>query len=227
MSDRDGGSPGVRTAAQQVYDYLRDGILGGRLRGGERLDQDAVARQLGVSRMPVREAIRRLDSEGFVISRPNRGAVVTSLGPEAMLELFEMRSVLEGLAAALALPAVTEQVLADLAGQVQRMRRAESDIPSWIELHDAFHDSLCRLAGRSRLAAQVRTLRATVVPYLRLYLSAYQAAEMPGFEHDTLLAAIERGDPQALEVIMREHVMSAATGIVEFLRKSELQGDRR
>ena len=225
MSGVDGASAvGFRTAAQHVYDHLRDGILGGRLRGGQRIDQDAIARQLGVSRMPVREAIRRLDSEGFVVSRPNRGAVVTALGPEAMLELFEMRSVLEGLAVALALPAITEEVLTDLEGQVRRMQRAESDPVAWLELHDAFHDAICRLAGRPRLAALVRNLRQSAVPYLRLYLSAYREAEMPGFEHGTLLEAIARGDPQIVEATMREHVMSAATGIVEFLRKSEVHG---
>jgi DNA-binding GntR family transcriptional regulator len=174
--------------------------------------------------MPVREAIRRLDSEGFVVSRPNRGAVVTALGPEAMLELFEMRSVLEGLAVALALPAITEEVLHDLQGQVRRMRVAESEPVTWLELHDAFHDAICRLAGRPRLASLVRNLRQSAVPYLRLYLSAYREAEMPGFEHGTLLGAIERGDPQIAEAAMREHVMSAATGVVEFLRKSEVHG---
>ena len=121
-----------------------------------------------------------------------------------------------------ALPAITDGVLADLQAQVGRMRRAESDIPAWVELHDAFHDTICRLAGRPRLADLVRNLRQSVVPYLRLYLSAYREAEMPGFEHDTLLAAIRRGDPETAEAAMREHVMSAATGVVEFLRKSEV-----
>lgn len=212
---------GLRTAAQYVYDYLRDAILRGRLRGGERIDQDAVARQLGVSRMPVREAIRRLDTEGFVVNRPNRGAVVTALGPEALLELFEMRSVLEGLAVALALPAIDDAAQADLEDRVHRMRVAEPDPATWIELHDAFHDSICRLARRPRLAAHVRNLRQSVVPYLRLYLSAYREPEMPGFEHGTLLNAIKRGDPKIAEATMREHVMSAASGVVEFLRRSE------
>ena len=216
--------PPVRTVGEHVYEHLREAILSGRLRGGVRIDQDVVARQLGVSRMPVREAIRRLDSEGFVTNRANRGAVVTALGPEEMLELFEMRSVLEALAVFLALPRIDHRLFGDLEEQVRRMQRAETRISTWVELHDGFHDSICRLADRPRLAALVRNLRQAAAPYLRLYLSAYRHAEMPGFEHQTLLDAIRGGDPDAAAAAMREHVMSAASGVVEFVRKSEVLG---
>jgi DNA-binding GntR family transcriptional regulator len=212
----------VRTAGEHVYEYLRDTILTGRLRGGERIDQDVVARQLGVSRMPVREAIRRLDSEGFVTSRRNRGALVTALGPDEMLELFEMRSVLEALAVSLAVPRIDAAVMTDLEDRVRRMRRAEARIGAWIEIHEALHDAVTRLAGRPRLAAAIRNLRHAVAPYLRLYLSAYRYAEMPGFEHETLLEAIRTGDPARAGDTMREHIMSAASGVVEFVRKSEV-----
>jgi DNA-binding GntR family transcriptional regulator len=216
--------PPVRTAGEHVYEHLREAILAGRLRGGERIDQDVVARQLGVSRMPVREAIRRLDSEGFVTNRANRAAVVTALGPEEMLELFEMRSVLEGLAVSLALRRVDHRVFAELEEQVRRMQRAETRISAWVELHDGLHDAICRLAQRPRLVALVRNLRHAAAPYLRLYLSAYRHAEMPGFEHQTLLQAIRGGDVAAAAAAMREHVMSAASGVGEFVRKSEVLG---
>lgn len=214
----------VRTAGEHVYEHLREAILSGRLRGGMRIDQGRVAQQLGVSRMPVREAIRRLDSEGFVTSRANRGAVVTALGPDEMLELFEMRSVLEALAVSVALPRIDHRAFADLEEQVRRMERAETRIGAWVELHDAFHDMICRLADRPRLAVLVRNLRQAAAPYLRLYLSAYRHAEMPGFEHKTLLAAIRSGDPTAAAEAMRTHVLSAASGVVEFVRKSEVSG---
>lgn len=212
----------LRTAGEHVYEHLRDAILSGRLRGGQRIDQDVVARQLGVSRMPVREAIRRLDSEGFVTNRPNRGALVTALGPDEMLELFEMRSALEALAVSLALPRIDAAVMAELEDRVRRMRRAEARIGAWIEIHETLHDAITRLAGRPRLAAAIRNLRQAAAPYLRLYLSAYRYAEMPGFEHETLLEAIRSGDPATAADAMREHVMSAASGVVEFVRKSEI-----
>lgn len=220
--DREPPVPPVRTAGEHVYLYLREAILSGRLPGGTRIDQEVVAGQLGVSRMPVREAVRRLASEGFVTTRPNRGAVVTALGPEDMLELFEMRSALEALAVSIALPRIDAAALAELERQVGRMERAEGRIASWLALHDAFHEAIARLAGRPRLAAAIRNLRQGAVPYLRLYLSAYRQAEMPGFEHRTLLQAIRTGDPAAAAAAMREHVMSAASGVVEFVGTSEV-----
>jgi DNA-binding GntR family transcriptional regulator len=144
-----------------------------------------------------------------------------------MLELFEIRSVLEGLAVSLALPRIDPRAFTDLEEQVRRMERAEARIGAWIEIHDAFHDTLARLAGRPRLAAMIRNLRQGAVPYLRLYLSAYRHAEMPGFEHQTLLEAIRGGDPDRAAAAMREHVMSAASGVVEFVRKSEVLNRHR
>src|SRR5579871_541757 len=95
------------TAEEFAHERLRELILTGELAGGTRLQQAELAARLGISRMPVRQAILRLESEGLVIQRPNRGAFVTLLGPEGILELFEMRSVLEGLALRLAVPQMT------------------------------------------------------------------------------------------------------------------------
>ena len=212
---------GFGTAEQHTHAYLRDLILSGELAGGERINQDAIARQLGVSRMPVREAIRRLDSEGLVVNRPNRGAVVTILGPEAILELFEMRSALEGLAISLGLPHIGAKAVLELEDRLERMEQAQSNTSLWMQRHDEFHDYICQHARRPRLAAYVRSLRQNVAPYLRLYLSTYKEAEMPGFEHRTLLNAVKRGDVPAAEQMMRDHVLSAAQGIVEFIRRSE------
>lgn len=210
----------IRTAEQQVYDYLRDQILSGKLAGGQRLHQDEIAAQLGVSRMPVREAIRRLHAEGLVVNRPNRGAVVTTLGPEAILDLFEIRSVLEGYAAALAVPAMTPAALRMLEERHARMERARRNVTVWMQRHDEFHDGLCEITGRQRLAEHIRSLRASVAPYIRLYLSMNREPESAGFGHTILLDAIRAGDAPRTEQIMREHVMSGARAVVEFLRQS-------
>jgi DNA-binding GntR family transcriptional regulator len=167
--------------------------------------------------MPVRQAILRLESEGLVFQRPNRGAIVTLLGPEAILELFEMRSVLEGLALRLAVPQLRSEHHQEVARLIALMDETQPDIALWIQRHDELHDYLCQCSGRSRLAEAARHLRHSVTPYIRLYLTTYQRAEMSGFEHRALLCAIETGDPARNEEIMREHVMSAAKGVVEFV----------
>jgi DNA-binding GntR family transcriptional regulator len=206
-----------QTAEEFAHDRLRELILSGELAGGTKLHQDELANRLGVSRMPVRQAILRLENEGLVVQRPNRGATVTLLGSEAILELFEMRSVLEGWAFRLAVPRMTAEHRHEVARLIAVLDEAQSDIALWVERHNELHEYLCQCAGRPRLTAAARHLRHSVTPYIRLYLSAYDRAEMFGFEHQTLLHAIATGNPARNEAIMREHVMSAAKGVVEFV----------
>lgn len=214
-------APGFQTAEEYAYQSLRGLILAGKLVGGERLNQDELAKRLNVSRTPIRQAVLRLENEGLVVNRPNRGAIVTTLGPAAMLELFEMRSVLEGLAFALALPNIDAKAIDEIEKRLDTLERAHTNISRWVQLHDDFHGLLFQYARRPRLAAQVRRLRQSVAPYLRLYLSTKKIAEMPGNEHRSLINAIKKGDPVAAERMMREHVMQAAHGVVEFVRAQD------
>ncbi|WP_048710719.1 GntR family transcriptional regulator [Microvirga massiliensis] len=218
-----------QTAEEHVYSHLRSLILTGELSGGEKLNQDELAAKLAVSRMPIRQAIRRLESEGLVVNRPNRGAVVTVLGPDAILELFEMRSVLEGLALRLAATRITQQHLGSIEESVQALESAKLDAARWIQLHDDLHEYLCALSGRPKLAAHTAHLRGAVAPYIRLYLSTHPSAEMSGFEHHELLEVLRKGEPSQCEAAMREHIMSAAAGVVEFVRANgdQPQGSRR
>jgi DNA-binding GntR family transcriptional regulator len=216
-------APRYKTAEEHAYAYLRELILSGELRGGERLNQDEIASRLQLSRMPVRQAILRLESEGLVVNRPNRGAVVTSLGPKAILELFEMRSVLEGLAVRLAVPLLDAAALEEVDRRTEALSEVEADPDAWIRRHDEFHDYVCRSAGRSRLSDQIRQLREQVAPFIRLYLTAYGAPEMPGFEHRAIASVLKGGDPARAETAMREHVLSTAQSVVEFVRANAAQ----
>ena len=92
LVEGDETSPAFQTAEEYAYQSLRGLILTGKLLGGTRLNQDELARRLNISRTPIRQAVLRLENEGLVVNRPNRGAVVTTLGPDAMLELFEMNT---------------------------------------------------------------------------------------------------------------------------------------
>ena len=206
-----------QTAEEFVYSMLREMILGGRLRAGEKLNQDDIAHELKVSRMPVRQAIRRLESDGLVINRPNRGAVVTQLGPSAILELFEMRSVLEGLAVSLAIKNIDDTAVRELKRRAKELEEAEHDVSLWIGRHDEFHSFIWGFAERPSLAAHLHHLRQRVAPLLRIYLASHERAEMSGLEHQSLLDSIARRDPVEAERTMRQHVMGAADGVVEFV----------
>src|SRR5262249_42046028 len=185
---------------------------------GLRLNPQRIADDLGISRMPVREALLQLDAEGLVTIRPNRGAIVTVLTADDVQELFEMRAVLEGLALVLAAPRLRGSLVSELNDLRARMDRVRGDPRQWTQRHDEFHDFIARQSGRPRLLAELQRIRAAVRPYLLLYIDVYHKTEMIGYEHGAIVDAIVSGEDANLEACMREHVMTAATGVLKFLR---------
>ncbi|GAB5376565.1 MAG: GntR family transcriptional regulator [Acuticoccus sp.] len=202
MTDTAAGS-----AQAQAYEHIRREIQSGRLAGGARVKPEDVAGVLGISRMPVREAIRQLDTEGFLTIRPNRGAVVTVLSQERLEELFEMRAVLEGLCARWAARRFDEDAFDELTLLLNRMNRA-TDSDQWIERHEAFHEYICAGSGRPMVAEEVRRLRAAVEPYLRIAGHKVALGELAAAQHGELIAVLRTGDGAKAEAAMRHHVDS-------------------
>lgn len=205
------------TAQDEVYDHLKNRILSGEFAGGMRLNPVEIGAMLGVSRTPVREALYRLDIEGLVTLNPNRGVVVTSLTVEDVAELFKIRAALETLAAAEAARKLREDDLDEFELRLRRMDRVRTDPKQWIVRHEEFHDHLYRFAEMPRLYAEIRRMREAVHAYLRMYIDVYHHTEMPGYEHRTMLAEIATGDPERAGRAVREHIESAASGVLEFL----------
>jgi DNA-binding GntR family transcriptional regulator len=205
------------TAEQQAYVYIQDQIVSGALPGGSRLRPEEISQVLGVSRMPVREAIRQLGAEGYVMLRPNRGALVTTRTPTQVVELFEIRSALEGLAMRLAVAHVTSDAIEDLKLELVRLRRLESNRVAWVDQHDVFHDMLCQLSQRPLLCSEIRRLRLAIKPYLRLFMKNSANPEIRGHEHEFILCALQSGDLQRAEAVMCEHVMANAVAVANCL----------
>ncbi|MDB5370926.1 MAG: transcriptional regulator [Roseomonas sp.] len=217
-----------RQSAQDLaYTHLLEEIVAGRLAAGARIKPEIVAGALGVSRMPVREALRQLDTEGFVTIRPNRGATVTELASEEVQEFYEMRSVLEGLAARLSAARATPYDIEDLDAHVAAMRRAVSDPARWVERHEAFHERLGALSGRPRLNAEIRRLRLTLRPFLRLYAEAQREPEALGHEHEVLVDALRDGDGALAERLAIAHVLANARSLVRLLSADHTKREAR
>ena len=224
MPDVAGAPPQVSrdsSAQEYAYQVLRASILSGRFPGGTRLRQEQIADDLKMSRIPVRDAIQRLHGEGLVTVQPNRAVVVTELAPGEVMEIFEIRAVLEGRAVRFATPRVRGEVLIELEDLLRRMDRVTLDIEAWVPRHDAFHAFLDHWSGRPRLVAQIGQLRAAVQPYLRLYVEWRKNQQLHGFEHQAIVAAIASGDARRAEEIVEGHVMRAATKITEFLQNMQ------
>ncbi len=205
------------TAEQQAYLYIQDQIVSGVLVGGSRLRPEEISKALGISRMPVREAIRRLSAEGYVTLRANRGPLVTSRTPQQVIELFEIRSALEGLALGLATNRVTKTNIQELNVELARLRKLEANNVAWVDHHDAFHDMLCHLSDRHYLCMEIQRLRLAIKPYLRHYAKGHTNPEIKGHEHEFILEALQSGDPKRAERVMRAHVMANAEAIANCL----------
>ncbi|MGE3149337.1 MAG: GntR family transcriptional regulator [Pseudorhodoplanes sp.] len=213
------------TAQQEAYGYLLMRILNGDLVGGDRINPAEIAEILGISRMPVREALRQLDAEGLVMMRPNRSAVVTSLSAIEVDELFEIRTALEVMAVRYTVERLSADSLAMLVALKEAMDRVRHDPAEWIRRHDDLHQAICDLGNRNRLSHEISRIRLAIRPYLLMYVKVFNTIEMPGFEHTVLLDAIATRDVEVAQQAMREHVANPAVGLVSFLRQRELEAD--
>jgi DNA-binding GntR family transcriptional regulator len=213
----------LATAQQEAYHHLRDRILSGDLPGNARLNPTAVAASLGISRMPVREALRQLHAEGLVIMRPNRSAFVSSLTVREVEELFEIRAALEVLAVRTAIAAMTSDAMAELVALKDRMDRARRDLPEWLKRHDDFHQMICSLGGRTRVPQEVGRIRLAIRPYILMNMRMYDLVEMPGHEHSALLDALASGDVARAEQTMHDHVTNPAKSLIKFLQQRDAE----
>lgn len=208
-----------------VADVLREAILRGILVAGQQLRQDEIARELGVSHIPVREALRQLEAEGLVRLRPYRGFEVSELSPEEVEELYEIRIPLECQALRLALPHLTDEDLAR-AERILDAIDAEGDPSAWSELNTEFHAVLYAPSRRQRLLNLIRTLRTNVDRYLRLYISVMQRKQYSQREHRKILEAVRRRDAAGAVAALEEHLGIACRMLVDYLRRERKAEER-
>jgi DNA-binding GntR family transcriptional regulator len=197
-----GGAATTRIAA-----YLRDAILGGRLRPGDRIRQEEVAEQLGASRLPVREALRMLEAEGLTEHEPNKGARVPRLTRHEVEVIYRMRERLEPLALVESLASLQEGDYQQLA-EVQRQIEENDDLDRFLELDREFHMlsySGCRI---DPLTSMVTRLWNSTQHYRRAYVALGGQSRMwvVNSEHRLILDAIERRDAADAERFLEGHI---------------------
>ncbi|QHJ00880.1 FCD domain-containing protein [Xylophilus rhododendri] len=214
---------GHSTAQEEAYQHIRQAIRMGTMRPGYRLVPDEIANAIGMSRMPVREALNRLAAEGLIVLRPNRGAVVRGLTEKEVREVFEMRAVLEGLAASMAVSRVTPADLLDLEQLLIRMRNSAANTADWITEHRQFHERFCAIADAPRLMHQIAALHLVVEPLMRLWLENRSSSAYLQDVHEELVATLKAGDAAHMEAMMRAHVLRTVPGITAAMREQGAQ----
>ena len=196
------------TLAEQSYEYLRSEILSNRLTPGVVLSEVALAAQLGVSRGPVREAIRELAAQGLVQKRSRRSAVVRALTREEFLDAYQVRESLEGLAARLAVSRIEEAELADLDQLTHAMARAaqDDDVSAFFEANTRFHLVLVESSRNRRLIAMYRALADELERYRLPSLILRGSLRRSITEHRAIVRALRRRDAELAAKLISEHI---------------------
>ena len=200
-------------SADAVTASLRDLILDGTLGSGLQLRQEDLAKRFGVSRIPVREALGRLQAEGLVEHFANRGSVVASRSIEDLLETLDIRIALETRALKLALPHLTVKHF-KAAREIMR-RYDESESPrQWTELNLEFHLTLYRPCGRPRLVRMIEELVRGINIHLRQHISHTVGRGNPQAEHKDILKACVEGDGPLAVRLTEQHIERTKAALV-------------
>lgn len=194
---------------QDAYTRLLDEIRAGKLAPGERLLETELAARLGISRTPVREAIRQMEADGLVVHVPRSGARVRRLDYAEVNELYEMRGVLEGTAARLASRAASEVELAELEAINREMADALTDMDRLYRLNRQFHDALLNAARNRFLSKSVDGLKKTLLILGPSTMEEGERARLAVAEHGELIGALRARDGAAAEAAMRAHIDAA------------------
>lgn len=202
---------------QFVAHVLREAILNGLYDDGKKLQQEFIAAQLGVSRMPVRQALQVLKAEGLIVANPNRSVTVASFSAEEAQELYEMRLALEPLALRLSLPKLTKSDLGRAEDVIDEAERA-SDPRAWSELNWYFHEALYWRAERPRLLSTIRSLYMSADRYTLTALATMGKQEDSQREHRVLLDACRQNERSATR-LLSSHIRLSARNLVAFLRE--------
>lgn len=188
-----------------VTALLREMILSGELFGSQAIRQRDIAVQFGVSQTPVREALRRLESEGLVVSDPHRGATVAEAREGWLEENYQIRSALESLGARMAAKAITDEQLAELVALNWQMKAAGEDPKMYGQLNRDFHFKIYAVAGSPLLLALMRLLWNSMPTGPHVERSHEESVD----QHRSLLEALSRHDGDAAEEVMRDHILGS------------------
>lgn len=195
------------TLREKILENIRDAIISGALKGGSRVSEPDLAERYGISRTPIREAFRQLESEGYLTVIPRRGAVVSEFSEKDVEEFYAIKSILEGYAARRACEKLTAKELDRLQAINDRLAdlAANNDIRAFFKTHNEFHDVFIKAADNEKLRELIGSL---VSRFQRLRLMSISLPGRMGVsvqEHEKIIGAFRRRDAEAAEQLVRKN----------------------
>lgn len=195
------------TLREKILENIRDSIISGALKAGSRVSEPELAERYGISRTPIREAFRQLESEGYLTVIPRRGAVVREFSAKDVEDFYAIKSILEGYAARQACLRLTEKELERLQANNRRLHELaeQNDIKSFFKVHNEFHDMFIKAADNERLRELITSV---VTRFQRL---RFMSLSIPGrmktavLEHEKIIEAFRRKDAGTAEMLVRKN----------------------
>lgn len=219
--------PLLRTASATATELIREAIVEGRLEPGRRLKEVELAKELGISRTPIREALLLLQAEGLVEASPNRGSTVRAYDARELNDMYELRALLEGHSARRAAARITPETLAELRVSCARFEAIVTDLDRPGRLADLvsengrFHELILAASGSDRLAGMVHQVVVTPLVYRSYVWYSPEQARLSFHAHVQLVNALDRHDADRSDAIMREHVFQARDVLLAHLGADE------
>jgi DNA-binding GntR family transcriptional regulator len=208
----------VKTWQEAAVEQLREAIIRGVYQPGQRLKQQELARSLGCSPVPVREALHRLAAEGFVVIDPQRGARVADFNSRELEEIYEVRTLLEGRAAERAAERMTSETARRLRAILEKMETPDIAPVDWVRLNWEFHDSLYASAEQEFLRKTISGLRRSMEPYLRLDIAQVGNYAAGRREHRAILQACVHGEGKLASRYTIAHLRRTARGLIAYVQ---------
>jgi len=215
---------GYDLLSKKVYHILKKEIIKGSFKPGDKVLEGKIAEQMGISRTPVREAIRELATEGFVILSPNQGVVVRSVSAENIREVLQIHSALEGLAARLSCEVINEEGLKELENYANKMEELvnKKDSSSYSEIDLKFHELIVNNCGNKRLIQMRKNISDQAQRYRIGSLSIPRRLKESLKEHQKILKAFKTKDPKKADSTSQKHIQNALKNIlIKVIEKQE------
>ncbi|MBL7249911.1 GntR family transcriptional regulator [Alloalcanivorax sp. C16-2] len=211
-----------RSMEEEVYLRMREAILQGDLPGGERLVQEDIAQRFGTSRIPVRDALRRLDADGLVEAGARGVYSVTRFGPDDLKEVYALRELLEGHLAAHACEHLGAEALDELEQLQEEMEHAQAnqDAEAYVALNQRFHRALYDAAAQPRTEKIILSLWQGIPPLTPLTIE--HRMEESSREHRAIIAALRAGDSAGAGQAMRAHIATAGRALLDHVARGEV-----
>ncbi len=208
--------------SEDIAESIKKAIIRGKFKPGEKISEGELAESMGTSRTPLREAFRKLENEGFIEIIPRKGAVVTEIYPEEASDLYQIKSVLEGLAAKLAMSRITEKEIDKLEKINEDLKSLidKNDIEMFYKTHQRFHEVFVKSCGNDRLIQMVRNLNDHFKRYGIVSLTLPGQFENATRQHAEIVEAFRQGDEKQVEAKVRKNVMTGGRVLVDHLSRS-------